>query len=429
MTDSKFSRIDHFRQIKKEIRGSSDYLIVGIDIAKNTHYAFLGDANGHTILKKVPFSNTKEGFKKLITHVEGKKTLLKLSKVVFGLEPTASYHKALGEFLVKSGYSTVLVGTGAVKHNRELLDGRWDKNDVKDASNVADLISQGKCMYYDAPSDKIKQLRSLSSLKRKIKKQEHSVRTRLRNHIVAQFFPELDPYFDSYESGCLSVIEQCFDPRAIASMELMEFIFLVTPRKPTIIQEKKLKGIWEVAKESIGMEIDAAIEYEASMLAENLRDIRNRIKEIDKRVKKLCLTIPEYQYLISIPGFGVTIASVVLAAIGDCTRFQNARQVLKLVGLDLSASRSGKTAQSAVPRISKKGKSEIRYALYQAALIASSRNVDFIAYYTDKIKHRINERGIKTKMRVKLSAKMIIIAWTLMKKKEMFDPSFLRKKE
>ena len=38
----------------------------------------------------------------------------------------------------------VLVSGNAVKNNRELLDGRWDKHDVKDSANVADLISQGK---------------------------------------------------------------------------------------------------------------------------------------------------------------------------------------------------------------------------------------------------------------------------------------------
>ena len=32
---------------------------------------------------------------------------------------------------------------------------------------------------------------------------------------------------------------------------------------------------------------------------------------------------------------------------------------------------------------------------------------------------------IKTKMKVKLAAKMLVIAWTLMKKKEPFDPLFL----
>jgi transposase len=42
--------LEQFRQIRKEIRGSEDYLIVGIDVAKNKHYAFFGTATGKTLL-------------------------------------------------------------------------------------------------------------------------------------------------------------------------------------------------------------------------------------------------------------------------------------------------------------------------------------------------------------------------------------------
>jgi hypothetical protein len=91
----------------------------------------------------------------------------------------------------------------------------------------------------------------------------------------------------------------------------------------------------------------------------------------------------------------------------------------------LSASRSGKNSANITPSLSKKGKAELRYGLYQAALIASSKNRDFMEYFTAKITGREREKGIKTKMRVKLSAKMLTMAWTLMKKKEAFSPMYL----
>ena len=74
------------------------------------------------------------------------------------------------------------------------------------------------------------------------------------------------------------------------------------------------------------------------------------------------------------------------------------------------------------PVISKRGKGDLRYALYQAAHIASSRNRYFVSYYTNTLRGREREKGIKTKRKVKLAAKMLIIAWTLMKKKEPFNP-------
>jgi len=95
--------------------------------------------------------------------------------------------------------------------------------------------------------------------------------------------------------------------------------------------------------------------------------------------------------------------------------------VLKTAGLDLSSDTSGKR-NTATPVISKKGKADLRYGLYHAALIASTRDRVFMTYFTDRLKNREREKGIRTRMRVKLAAKMLVIAWTLMKRKEMFDP-------
>ena len=95
-----------------------------------------------------------------------------MKEVVSGMEPTANYHKPLGEFLINQEHNVVLVSLEAVKKNRSLLDGRWDKHDRKDCANVADLISQGKCLFYEYPGSDLRELRNLLSLKRKFKKLE-----------------------------------------------------------------------------------------------------------------------------------------------------------------------------------------------------------------------------------------------------------------
>jgi hypothetical protein len=56
--------------------------------------------------------------------------------------------------------------------------------------------------------------------------------------------------------------------------------------------------------------------------------------------------------------------------------------------------------------------------------VVASAIIDILVHHARifYINGRERERGIKTKMRVKLAAKMLIIAWTLMKKKEVFNP-------
>ena len=419
------NRLKELRQLKKEIRGSEEHLIVGIDIAKDKHHAFFGTATGKTLLRRLIFENNIEGFGRLRTRTEAIKLQHRLSKVVFGLEPTANYHKPLAEYLIKCDHSVVLVSGVAVSKNRELLDGRWDKNDDKDSANVADLISQGKCLYYDYPSMPLRDLRNLLSLKRRLKKQEHGTRVRIRNHLLAQYFPEFDRYFGKGCSESLPIVKWCLNPSMIADMEYDEFVQLIAPRMKTIGQEKRLKSIWGMAVDSIGCEVGQALDFEAKLMVEDLQQMKDSIRAVEDHIEDICLGFPEYSYLLTIPGFGPDVSSKVLGAIGNPFRFDNGKQVLKLSGYDLSANRSGKTSDSAVPVISKRGKAYLRYALYQAAFIASTSNRHFIIYYTNKLRGREREKGIKTKMKVKLAAKMLIIAWTLMKKKEPFDPEFL----
>jgi len=419
------TRLEEFRQLKKGIRGSEEYVIVGIDIAKDKHNAFFGTATGKTLLKRLVFENTIEGFGRLRARTEAMKVQHCLNKVVYGMEPTANYHKPLAEYLIKCGHHVVLVSGMAVNKNRELLDGRWDKHDTKDSANVADLISQGKCLYYDYPSPQLRDLRNLLSLKRRLKKQEHGTRVRIRNHLLAQYFPEFDRYFGKGCSESLEIVKWCLNPSMIAGMEYDEFVQLVAPRMKTIGQEKRLKSIWGMAIKSVGCEAGQSLDFEAKLMVEDLQQIKDSIRAVEDHIEDICLGFPEYSYLLTIPGFGPDVSSKVLAAIGNPFRFDNGKQVLKLAGYDLGAHRSGKTSDTSVPVISKRGKAYLRYALYQAAFIASTSNRHFIIYYTNKLCDRQREKGIKTKMKVKLAAKMLIIAWTLMKKKEVFDCKYL----
>jgi hypothetical protein len=65
----------------------------------------------------------------------------------------------LAEYLIRQNEQVVYVSNVAVKKNRALLDGRWDKNCKKDAANVADLVGQGRCLFYDVPEESLQKLR------------------------------------------------------------------------------------------------------------------------------------------------------------------------------------------------------------------------------------------------------------------------------
>ena len=104
MNEADRIRLEEFRQFKREIRGSEEYLVVGIDVAKDQHHAFFGTATGKTLFRRLVFDNNITGFGRLVDQVRAIQVQEGLGKVVFGMEPTANYHKPLGEHLIGRGH-------------------------------------------------------------------------------------------------------------------------------------------------------------------------------------------------------------------------------------------------------------------------------------------------------------------------------------
>jgi transposase len=309
-----------------------------------------------------------------------------------------------------------------VRHNRELLDGRWDKHDTKDAANVADLVAQGKCLFYENPGAFLRDLRTLLALRRRLVRLEHGHRVRIRNHLVAQYFPELDRYWG--RTVTMAVIRWCLQPSVIAAMDYEEFVRRVTTRPATIRQQRVLRAIWQQAASSIGCATGDAVASEARVLVEEIRSLRETISTLEATIQALCHSCASYPYLLSIPGVGPQIAATLIAVIGTPHRFRTAREVLKLAGLDLSAHRSGARSLTATPVISKRGNAALRYALVQAAVIASRSHPAVRHWFTHQLHSRGSHHGSIMKVRVKLAAKLLIIAWTLMKKEEPFNSQY-----
>ncbi len=106
MKHDNVTKYAEFCQFRREIRGSTEHVIVGIDVAKDRHHAFFGTAMGRTLLKRLLFDNTAAGFAKLLERVDQLKARYGLSKAAFALEPTGNYHKPLAHWLL----STALEG-------------------------------------------------------------------------------------------------------------------------------------------------------------------------------------------------------------------------------------------------------------------------------------------------------------------------------
>ena len=94
--------------------------IVGVDIAKNVHWAGIILPNGREIKKSFSFNNNKRGFESLVNEVKNILTMLNIKKVIIGMEPTGHYWKAFARYIKKIEWiHVVTVNPKKVKDSKE----------------------------------------------------------------------------------------------------------------------------------------------------------------------------------------------------------------------------------------------------------------------------------------------------------------------
>jgi hypothetical protein len=121
----------------------------------------------------------------------------------------------------------------------------WYGNNTKDSASVADLVSQGKCLFYENPEADMLALRNLLSVRRQLQKGTHRLRMRIRNGLLAKYFPEMDRHWGSCITENLAIVRLYLDPRQIAATEFDVFVRHVTTTDRGVRQVNRLRKIYD----------------------------------------------------------------------------------------------------------------------------------------------------------------------------------------
>jgi transposase len=127
---------------------------------------------------------------------------------------------------------------------------------------------------------------------------------------------------------------------------------------------------------------------------------------IDGELRQHAKAGPRVKTLTTLPGVGQFTALVILAEIGDITRFPNARKLASWAGLTPTVRGSDRTVRHG--HISKQGPAWLRWVLNQAAQTAK-RSPEFAATYQTIAK----KRGKKIAT-IAISRKLLTRAWHLL---------------
>lgn len=161
-------------------------------------------------------------------------------------------------------------------------------------------------------------------------------------------------------------------------------------------------------------------------LTQQLEFFDTQIKALEKQLTTLAATDDstalEFKVLYSIIGFGELTAASLIAETEGFARFEHADQLVSHAGLSPMKHESG-TSISRRTRISKTGNKRLRTLLYMPALSAIQHNP-----VIRKMAERMEKNGKPKKVIIcAVMRKLLVIAFALVKKGELFDPDFSAK--
>ena len=347
---------------------------IGIDIAKYKHFASVVSSDGEVIVKPFPFENSREGFMKLVEEIE------KFQDTIIGLESTGHYAENLIYFLYERGYKIGLINPIQTDSLRD-SNIRKTKTDKIDTKLIVECLMLRKYSLISHQDIDIIKLKRLSRFRMEMVQQQTRIKTQLTGCLDI-VFPELPSFFKGnlHLKTSYALLEKYSSAKSIRSARidgLTNLLYNNSKGRYTYDDASKLK---ELAKNSVGLD-NPAIELQIKCLITQLRLYQKQIKDIDLSIMTLMeiLNSP----ILTIPGVGYTLGSMIISEIGDIKRFSNPSKLLAFAGLDPATKQSG-NFQADHMKISKRGSTYLRYAIYRVAFLIIYNNETFRNYYLAK---------------------------------------------
>lgn len=341
-------------------------LVVGIDIAKRSHVAVAEGPDG-AFTKPLSFHNFLEGFLSFEAWLRKSAERFGTVAIVIGFEPTGHYWKPLAEWLIRRKYELRFVSSVLTKRAKEMLDGSPLKTDAKDARVIADLIRQGKSRPMSTQEGIYQELRYLGEVRHRLTVERTSLLNRL-NRLLDLLFPELPSMFRHLDCVTLrTLLKTAPTPDAVLELGVEGLASLLTRASHGKLGRKRAEAIRAAAERSVACRFGSeTLLFELRLLMPRIEEVLAQRAQVDTRMEAMVREIDYGAKLLSIPGVGPVTVAVFLGEVGDLRGYRNAKQVLKMAGLNMFERSSGQ--HQGKRRMSKRGRPELRRILYLAAV-------------------------------------------------------------
>ena len=348
-------------------------IYVGIDIAKNTHWASAINSDGEILLEPFSFQNNNEGFQKFISKLSN----FDKQKMLIGLESTAHYGENIISYLFNLDYKIGIINPIQTSNLRK-SNIRKTKNDKVDTFIIIKSLSLNNYNLVTTRDINNIKLKGLSRSRHNLIVMRSRSKIQLAS-FIDQLFPELNQFFKGnlHLNVSYQLLKDFSSPKQISSLHLTKLSNILHDNSHGRYNKQDAIRLRDLAKNSVGidnptlsLQIKQAI-LQIELYTEQIEEVEKLSKQILDEMKSKLLTIPGMSYIQ---------ATVIHGFIGDINRFNKSCQLLAYAGLDPSTYQSG-NFEARSTRMSKRGNSLLRYNLVYAAHNLVLHNKTFKEYY------------------------------------------------
>ena len=355
-------------------------IYVGIDVAKDKHDCFITNSDGEVLFQVFTIQNNRKGFDDLFSRIQS--TSSDVSNIKVGLEATGHYSYNLLGYLIDKGLPTYVINPLHTNLYRKSLSLRKTKTDKVDARTIAMmLMSDVNLKSYSDTSYHNEELKSLTRY-RFDKVQERAQLKQSVSRLVTILFPELEKLVPTLHiASVYALLSELPSAGKIASCHLIHLTKLLENASKGRYSREKAIEIREAARTSIGSNMPAK-SLELRHTLRLIGELDSEITEIESEIKRIMDQISSP--ILTIPGIGYRMGAMILAEIGDFSRFDSPDKILAYAGVSPSTYQSGQL-ESSYSHMEKRGSRYLRFALINAAKYVCHWDETFGAYLQKKI--------------------------------------------
>ena len=352
---------------------------VGIDVAKDKHDCFILNSEGKVLADVFTVPNNMDGFNRLLQTIRDCTTPRDIIKV--GLEATGHYSYNILGFLLDNGLATYVLNPLRTNLYRKSLSLRKTKTDRVDARTIAAmLLSDVGLKPYTDTAYHNEELKSLTRYRFDKVKERAKLKSSV-SRLVCILFPELEKLVPTLHGVSIyALLEEFPGAVQIAGAHLTRLKSLLSDASRGRYGRDMAVEIRDAARNSIGSRMPAK-SLELQHTIRLIRELDAEIEEIESEIQGVMDEL--HSPITTIPGIGCRMGAMILAEVGDFSRFESPDKLLAYAGLSPSTYQSGQL-KNCYPHMEKRGSRYLRYAIFNATKYVCLWDPTFIAYLAKK---------------------------------------------